>query len=78
MCMSRANSHMLRQLHRPFRERMQSVAEFALKQDREAILIKGDMRFFWYGFMLASFPGSPGTQICIAERAWYLFCISMM
>jgi len=27
---------------------------------------------------LASFPGSPGTQISIAGRAWYLFYISMM
>ena len=27
---------------------------------------------------IASFPGSPGTQICIAQRAWYLLYVSMM
>ena len=26
---------------------------------------------------LASFPGSPGTRICIARRAWYLLYVSM-
>ena len=26
---------------------------------------------------IASFPGSPGTRICIARRAWYLFYVSM-
>ena len=26
---------------------------------------------------LASFPGSPGTRICIAWRAWYLLYVSM-
>ena len=26
---------------------------------------------------LALFPGSPGTRICIARRAWYLFYVSM-
>ena len=26
--------------------------------------------------VLASFPGSPGTQICFAGRAWYLFYVS--
>ena len=29
-------------------------------------------------YILASFPGSPGTQIYIARRAWYLFYVSMM
>ena len=29
-------------------------------------------------YMLASFPGSPGTRICITGRAWYLFYVSMM
>ena len=28
--------------------------------------------------ILASFPGSPGLQISIAGRAWYLFYVSMM
>ena len=28
-------------------------------------------------FYLASFPGSPGTQIFIAQRAWYLSYVSM-
>jgi len=27
--------------------------------------------------VVASFPGSPGMQICIAQRAWYLFYVSM-
>ena len=27
--------------------------------------------------LLASFPGSPGTRIYIAQRAWYLFYVSM-
>ena len=27
---------------------------------------------------IASFPGSPRMQICIAGRAWYLFYVSMM
>ena len=26
---------------------------------------------------LASFPGSPGTRICIAQRAWYLSYVNM-
>ena len=25
---------------------------------------------------VASFPGSPGTRICIARRAWYLFYVN--
>ena len=29
------------------------------------------------GTRLASFPGSPGTWICIAWSAWYLFYVSM-
>ena len=27
--------------------------------------------------LIASFPGSPGTRICIAQRAWYLSYVSM-
>ena len=57
-------------------------------QNCESMEVWGTMVMVWYGILvqifsgtlrewLASFPGSPGTRIYIARRAWYLLYVSM-